>query len=166
LFEKKYFFFIYIYELNNRTNTFILTDLSVPPEHRPIVMIDDDTEDLEMICDITKLLKIPNEMITFTDPVAALAYSLTTAIMPFFIICDINMPKMDGFELRMEMLKTPGMEKVPFFFLSTSKSQGEEVLAEECKATGYYQKSGSFGGQENILKAMLLSAQEMWANRQ
>jgi CheY-like chemotaxis protein len=128
-------------------------------------MIDDDPEDLEMTRDLVTGLTIPNEIITFSDPVEALTFLVSTEDLPLFIICDVNMPKMDGFELRNELLRYPEIQKVPFFFLSTSKSPGETVLALECQADGYYQKAGSFAEQENILDGMFAAAKNIWENR-
>ncbi len=128
-------------------------------------MIDDDPEDLEMTREMVRELAIPNEIITFSDPLEALTFLVHTEDLPLFIICDVNMPKMDGFELRTELLKKPGIQKVPFFFLSTSRSPGEVVLAQDCGADGYYQKAGTFGEQEKILDAMLATAKNTWENR-
>ena len=142
-----------------------MADLSVINTMRPVVMIDDDPEDLEMTRDLVRELAIPNEIITFSDPLDALTFLVKTENLPLFIICDVNMPKMDGFELRTELLKNPDIQKVPFFFLSTSRSPGEIVLSQECKADGYYQKAGSFGEQQNILDDMFATAKITWENR-
>jgi hypothetical protein len=40
---------------------------------------------------------------------------------------------MDGFELRNELLKNPEIQKVPFFFLSTSKSPAKLCLRRNVK---------------------------------
>lgn len=128
-------------------------------------MIDDDPEDLDMTRELVMNLHIPNELIAFADPIEALAFLIKAGDLPFFIICDVNMPKMDGFELRAELLKQPGIEKIPFYFFSTSKSPGETALAKECKADGYYQKAGSFAEQQKILNEMLISAKAAWESR-
>lgn len=132
---------------------------------RPVIMIDDDPEDLEMTRELVKELVIPSAVITFSDPVEALTFLVNTENLPLFIICDVNMPKMDGFELRTELLKNPELEKVPFFFLSTSKSPGEIILSEEAKVDGYYQKAGSFSEQQKILDDMFAAAKNTWENR-
>ncbi len=128
-------------------------------------MIDDDPEDLDMANELVKGLHVPNRFISFSEPLTALSFLQTQDDLPMFIICDVNMPKMDGFELRTELLKHPGMEKIPFFFLSTSKSHGETVLAQECKADGYYQKAGTFLEQEKIFDQMFVTAKGIWDNR-
>lgn len=128
-------------------------------------MIDDDPEDLEMTRELVRELAIPNEIITFSDPHEALTFLAKTENLPLFVICDVNMPKMDGFELRAELLKNQEIQKVPFFFLSTSRSPGEIILSQECKADGYYQKAGSFSEQQKILNNMFTIAKNTWENR-
>ncbi|MES2371630.1 MAG: response regulator [Bacteroidota bacterium] len=142
-----------------------MADQSVINTMRPVIMIDDDPEDLEMTRELATELVTPSEVITFSDPVEALNFLVKTEHLPLFIICDVNMPKMDGFELRTELLKNPDIQKVPFFFLSTSRSPGEIILSQECKADGYYQKEGSFSEQGKILDAMFAAAKSVWENR-
>ncbi|MEO8174903.1 MAG: response regulator, partial [Sediminibacterium sp.] len=151
--------------LINEQKSFILTELFIHIETRPVIMIDDDPEDLDMTREMVEGFSIPNELITFMDPLEALASLVKMDGLPLLIICDVNMPRMDGFELRTELLKNPGTEKIPFFFFSTSKSPGEIMLAQECKADGYYQKAGSFGEQLIILDDMFLIAKSIWQSR-
>ena len=121
--------------------------------HKPIIIIDDDREDLELAAELARVLHIPNQVVVFDNPIAALDYLVDHCQSVLFIICDINMPKLDGFQLRGELMdKVPGIENIPFFFLSTSKSPGEVKLSEEYKVTGYYQKANSFDDQKDIVK--------------
>ncbi|MEX2232279.1 MAG: response regulator, partial [Cyclobacteriaceae bacterium] len=66
----------------------------------PIIVIEDDLEDQQLLDEIFKNLKFPNRVIFFSDGNDALKYLDTTEEQPFLILSDINMPKMDGFEVR------------------------------------------------------------------
>ena len=66
----------------------------------PIVIIEDDTDDQEILSDIFKELDYNNKLIFFADSVQALEYLTDTDIEPFLVLSDINMPKLNGMELR------------------------------------------------------------------
>jgi DNA-binding NarL/FixJ family response regulator len=125
----------------------------------PIVVIDDDPEDLELIRIIGKRLRSPNEVLLFSNPLNALDYLQRVSQAPALIICDVNMPKINGFQFRTKLLEAlPAFLQVPFFFLSTSKSPSETKFAEDLSVNGYYQKSESFDGLRDTLKTILVLA--------
>jgi CheY-like chemotaxis protein len=66
----------------------------------PIIIIEDDTDDQEMLSEIFSQLDYKNEVIFFGDGEAALEFLVHTEIEPFIIFSDINMPKLNGVELR------------------------------------------------------------------
>lgn len=128
---------------------------------RPIVVIDDDPEDLDLIKELIRQLDLPYQVEAFLAPNSALSHLLSSPVSPFLIICDINMPKMDGFQLRSELLDAGGdIATAPFFFLSTSKSPGEIRLAQEYEATGFYQKAPSMEDMQEIVRTICLSVSQ------
>ena len=66
----------------------------------PIIVIEDDPDDQEILIEIFLRLKYTNKIIFFSDGNKALEYINRTDVQPFLILSDINMPKFDGFELR------------------------------------------------------------------
>ena len=66
----------------------------------PIVIIEDDVDDQEILIDIFKELNYNNKLIFFGDSLKALQYLTDTDIEPFLVLSDINMPKLNGMELR------------------------------------------------------------------
>lgn len=122
----------------------------------PIVIIDDDIEDLELMREMTVELRFPSQVMVFNNPVAALEFLETSLIEPLFILCDINMPKLDGFQLRMKLLELEStIKEAPFLFLSTSKTEKEILIANELKADAYYQKAGTFKGMKEMLENIM-----------
>lgn len=113
----------------------------------PIVFIDDDTEDLELMKEMAIELCFPNQIITFNKPEAALDFLLKSGITPLFIISDINMPKLTGFQLRDKLLNAGAIVKdIPFLLFSTSRTEIEVSHAEELQVLRFYKKSISFTG--------------------
>ncbi len=66
----------------------------------PIVFIEDDLDDQEIMAEIFKELNYENEIVFFGDGEKALEYLTKIDIEPFLILSDINMPKLNGMELR------------------------------------------------------------------
>jgi CheY-like chemotaxis protein len=126
-------------------------------ENAPIIIIDDDIEDLDLLREMAIEVGLNNDIVTFHDPVAALDFLQNTIIQPLFILCDINMPRMNGFQLRTSMLTIDSdIIEVPFLFLSTSRTGHETITANELKVQAYYVKSTSFTGMREILENIMV----------
>ncbi|HEX2534178.1 MAG TPA: response regulator, partial [Chitinophagaceae bacterium] len=66
----------------------------------PIIVIEDDDDDQEILTEIFRKLDYGNPIIFYKDGNEALAYLNRSDVQPFLILSDINMPKINGFELR------------------------------------------------------------------
>ena len=62
----------------------------------PIIVIEDDSDDQELLVMVFKELGFKNEIIFFEDGEAALDYLIKSDVEPFIILSDINMPKLNG----------------------------------------------------------------------
>lgn len=123
-----------------------------------MVVIDDDREDLEMIGLASGELQPPNELLLFDNSANALGYLQRVTQAPALIICDVNMPCINGFEFRSNLLElVPSFEKIPFFFLSTSTTPEGLRSAESLRAQGYFEKSRTFDGLRDTIQAILLA---------
>ena len=66
----------------------------------PIIVIEDDIDDQELLRDVFQKINYPNIVRYFNDGESALEYLNRTDVIPFLILSDINMPVLDGFALR------------------------------------------------------------------
>jgi CheY-like chemotaxis protein len=124
---------------------------------KPIIVIDDDDEDLEIILQAFSELNIENEIIVFNDGLKFLEYIKATESGTFFILCDINMSKQTGIELKKiihddEKLR---IKCVPFIFLSTSGGSGSIMKAYSYGVQGYFIKPNSVEKLKSVLQAMI-----------
>lgn len=107
-----------------------------------IIIIEDDPEEIEIIK--LALLDLPyQQKVTFIlDSTEAIAYLHRDDIVPFLIISDINMPKLDGYSLRAQISNDPRLKQkcIPFIFLSTSELDQHVIKAYEICAQGYFKK--------------------------
>lgn len=111
-----------------------------------IWIIDDDTEDHDIIREIFKELKLPNEIVFLPGAEATLQQLEQVKIAPFIIICDVNLPKINGFELREILLKKEGAKfhSVPFIYWSTQASNSQIRQAYDLNAHGFFIKESNF----------------------
>ncbi len=91
----------------------------------PVLIVDDDIDDHELTRHIFEDLQLTNELIFFPNGPALLQYLTQTKEAPFVILCEVNLPVMDGFELRKQLLASPSekFQSVPFIFWSTVASE-------------------------------------------
>ncbi len=64
----------------------------------PVIIIEDDIDDKEILEEVFQKLGYPNELLFFEDGQAALDFLNNSHVIPFIILSDINMPKLNGFE--------------------------------------------------------------------
>lgn len=128
---------------------------TTPMSPNPIVFIDDDMEDLTIMSEMANIIYHPNKVIAFDTPEAALDYLRDLKDPPMFILSDISMPRINGFELRKELLSAqPGIKDIPYFFLSSSRTDEELSRSANLNISGYYQKSSSFEGMRQTLESI------------
>ncbi|MEO8417071.1 MAG: response regulator [Ginsengibacter sp.] len=123
----------------------------------PIVVIEDDPDDQEIMTEIFKSLNYKNEIIFFFDGTLALEYLLSSREKPFLILSDINMPKLNGLELR-EMVHNNEELKlkcIPYLFLTTAASQKIVIDAYSHSVQGFFVKPNSYSGLESTIKKIV-----------
>lgn len=85
----------------------------------PIILVDDDKEDLAFLMDGFKANQLDHLCKCFTSAMEALRYLTTSAIKPSVIISDINMPVMNGIKFKKTLDEDSILRRVPFVFFST-----------------------------------------------
>ena len=120
----------------------------------PIVIIDDDPDDRELLAELSKELRKDHEIRYFVNGVEALEYLEKTTEQPFIIWCDVNMPLMTGLELLEHIFNTPHMRRksIPFILLSTSGDKRFVERAYDFGVNGFFQKPSEVGELKKILK--------------
>ncbi len=108
----------------------------------PIVIIEDDLDDQDILTEIFHELKYTNEVIFFGDSEKALEYLTHTDKEPFLVLSDINMPKLNGMELREKVHNNEDlrMKSIPYLFFSTSAEQQHVIDAYSRSIQGFFIK--------------------------
>jgi CheY-like chemotaxis protein len=123
----------------------------------PIVVVEDDADDQYFIKTICEKLGVTSDLIFFEDGQKALEYLKTTTRKTFLILCDINMPIMNGLELRKKIQEDPQLKQkaIPFVFLSTAARAKEVQEAYNLTVQGFFVKASQLTDMENALELIL-----------
>ena len=123
----------------------------------PIIIIEDDIDDQEMLEEVFQNLKYPNELMFFTDGEKALEFIYAGNVVPFIILSDINLPKLTGFELR-QKLKTDAnlaLRCIPYLFFSTALNQKAVIEAYSLSVQGFFVKQNSMAELEKTISVIM-----------
>ena len=126
----------------------------------PIIIIEDDVDDQDILSDVFKELNYKNELIFFGDSVQALEYLTNTEIEPFLVLSDISMPKLNGMELREKIHNNEDLrlKSIPYLFFSTSAEQKHVIDAYSRSIQGFFVKPNDY----HRLKNTIVKIVEYW----
>lgn len=126
----------------------------------PIIFIEDDIDDQDVLSDVFKSLDYKNEIIFFSEAEKALEYLTSTKIKPFIIFSDINMPKLNGMELRDKVRENKELEikSIPYLFFTTTAEQKNVIDAYSKSIQGFFIKPSDY----NEIKAVMKIIIEYW----
>jgi CheY-like chemotaxis protein len=123
----------------------------------PIVIIEDDLDDQEILGEIFKRLNYSNKIIFFNDGEEAFAYISEPDVAPFLILSDINMPRLSGLELRERIQANEDlrMKCIPFIFFTTTANKKSVLEAYYKSVQGFFQKPNTLEELENKIKIII-----------
>lgn len=123
----------------------------------PIIIIEDDSDDQEFLTEIFRKLNYQNKILFFFDGQEALDHINVSEDLPFLILSDINMPKLNGFALR-EKLKTDARlsnKCIPYLFFSTAVNQRAVIDAYSQSVQGFFIKQNSMIELEKTIRVIM-----------
>ena len=128
----------------------------------PIILVEDDIDDQLFFVEAFKELNFKNEIIFFSDGQLALDYLTGTNSEPFIVFSDINMPKLNGIELREKVHENEDMrlKTIPYLFFTTAAEQKSVVDAYSKSIQGFFIKPADFEELKNLVKIIV----EYWQN--
>ena len=123
-----------------------------------IVIIEDDHDDQDMLKEILLELKVENDVSLFDNGEKALEYLRKEDVKPFLILCDINMPVIDGYSLKKIIQDEPELNDkcIPFLFISTDASSKSISQAYKLSVQGIFKKPVSYSQWKEIVHHIVL----------
>ncbi|WP_106593960.1 response regulator [Dyadobacter jiangsuensis] len=106
-----------------------------------IFLVDDDVDDQEIFLLTMQDTGADVECEFACDGIQALEKLGGDSYQPHLIFIDINMPKMNGMELLVELKQNPRLVKTPIYMYSTSDQKEIVTKCMELGASGFMKKS-------------------------
>ena len=128
----------------------------------PIIVIEDDEDDRNFMMEVFKTLNLKNEILYFEDGQGALEHLISESAKPFLIISDINMPRLNGLELK-EKIQTNEelrLKCIPYLFFTTSANQHYIIDAYSKSVQGFFVKPNSVEKLTTIVSKIIEYWQE------
>jgi CheY-like chemotaxis protein len=124
---------------------------------QPIVVVEDDLDDQEILKHVMKSLHVKNEILIFNNGFDAFNYLKNTTRKTFIILCDINLQLMDGIEFRNKINEDEQLKRksIPFIFLSTAATETQVDKAYSTAVQGFFVKAVSMKEFERKLDVIL-----------
>jgi CheY-like chemotaxis protein len=123
----------------------------------PVIVIEDDDDDKEMLEEVFQKLGYTNKLLFFLNGQDALDFLNATAEIPFLILSDINMPKLDGFALRSKIKMDAKLQLkcIPYLFFSTASSQKAVIDAYSLSVQGFFIKQNKMEELEKTISVIM-----------
>ena len=128
----------------------------------PIIIIEDDADDRDFLKEIFEVLNYENEIIYFEDGESALEHLISEPFEPFLIISDINMPKLNGIELKEKIQNNENLRLkcIPYLLFTTSANQQHVIDAYSKSVQGFFVKPNNMEKLFEIIKKIVEYWQE------
>ena len=123
----------------------------------PILVIDDDTEDHDILEQVLLELGHEGELVFVKTAEEAVMRLRDTHLAPFIILCELNLHGINGFDLRTQLLEvgTKKFKSVPFIFWSTHASEAQITRAYDLSVHGFFIKEGSFNDLKDTFRCII-----------
>jgi DNA-binding NtrC family response regulator len=131
----------------------------------PILIIEDDEDDRTIMAMVFKELDYSNKIFFFQNGELALDFLRDDTIYPFLILSDINLPRLNGFELRKMIHTNEGLSAkcIPYLFFSTSVNRKAVCDAYTMSVQGFFQKPHNFDHLTNLIRKIVEYWQECYS---
>jgi len=116
-----------------------------------VLLIEDNVGDIELVKTGFEDARIANEIQTISDGEVALEFFKKGQNLPDIVLLDINLPKVDGFEILKEIRESAESSHIPVIMLTSSEADKDIAQSYQYRANSYVSKPVDF---ESFLEAI------------
>jgi two-component system response regulator len=117
-----------------------------------ILLVEDNPDDVELTLRAFEKSKVASQVVVATNGEEALDYLFATGTyvgrdpksMPEVVLLDLNLPKVDGFEVLRRIRSDPRTRRLPVVILTSSKEERDVIASYDLGANSYVRKSVDF----------------------
>jgi len=90
----------------------------------------------------------------FVDGLSAYGYLISSHDQPFLILSDINLPKLDGFQLRDKVHNNEQLRLkcIPYLFFTTTVDQRSVIDAYSKSVQGFFTKPAAYAEIRRVMR--------------
>ena len=123
----------------------------------PVIIIEDDPDDQFLFQEVFKELNYSNQVIFFADGEMAFHFLTKVEKNPFLILSDINLPKLNGIELRnkLKMDADLHLKCIPYLFFTTVGDHKAVIEAYSTSVQGFFTKANSYEELREQIKIII-----------
>lgn len=121
------------------------------PNLRPILLAEDNPNDVELIITALKSARLANEIVVTSDGEQALdflyrrgKYAGRIGTMPAVVLLDLKMPKVDGREVLRQIRIDPQLSGLPVVVLTSSREESDLLQSYQLGVNAYVVKPVEF----------------------
>lgn len=115
-----------------------------------LLIIEDNEGDIFLMTEVTQEMGL-NDIVIKKDGKAALDFLQHTDDRPNLIFLDINLPKINGFEVLEFIRSTENLQDIPVVIFSTSSSKEDIVKAYHSNASCFLTKNENFDDFQQVM---------------
>jgi len=135
---------------------------AMPSSQTPVLVADDDSQDTLLLQLAFEKSKMPVQLQAVADGEQAIDYLLGrngyedrhSHPFPQFLLLDLKMPRLNGFEVLDFVRARPGLRQLPIIILSSSDDPRDIRRAYDAGANSYLCKPHTAEGLADLLKAL------------
>lgn len=129
-----------------------------------MIMVDDDPDDHFLFKEALGKINIRCQMTSVYNGLELIELLLkkespdySKPAYPDFIILDINMPVLNGFDTLEKIKSYKELNKIPVYIMSTSQNEEQVKQSTELGASGYYSKPNKLLKLQEIIAEILIN---------
>lgn len=124
-----------------------------------IVLVDDDEDDIAFFKLALNDQAIATHLTTLTDGDQVMPYLLATKQRPDLLLLDLNLPKLHGRQVLMQVRNSPISREIPIFMLTTSSAQEDIDFCLTMGAKQFLTKPTSLAALRKMVADLLATIQ-------
>ena len=124
-----------------------------------VLLVEDNPGDVRLLKESFRITNEPVRLHVVSDGVEAMAFLRREGVhinapRPDIILLDLNLPKMDGREVLVQIKQDISLKMIPTVVLSTSDSEVDVSICYKLQANCYLRKPGNWEAFDSIVNSI------------